>query len=66
MKRASELAGQPVADLHLRQLGSHYLACVYVDLIKAGKPCLRIENLGPFTAREAMKLARWIEKAFGP
>ncbi len=49
---------------HLKQIGSPYLIAVFM-LVENGVPAMQIDNAGPFTKREALKLKRWIEEYFG-
>lgn len=64
MRKASQRAKSQPKDMHLQQMGSRFTTLVFL-VADNGVPGMRIDNAGPFDARESRKLARWILDAFG-
>lgn len=62
--KASQWAKRKPRELHLRQIGSSYSVAVFV-VLENGAAAMQIDNAGPFSKREALKLKRWIEEYFG-
>jgi hypothetical protein len=64
MSKAGEWAKRAVRDLVLRQMGATHGVSVFL-VLEDGVPGMRIDNAGPFNKRESLRLARWIQDAFG-
>lgn len=64
MSKASEWAKHQPKDLHLRQLGSPFSTIVFL-VNENGRPAMRIDNSGPYSAKEARRLIKWITAVFG-
>ena len=60
--KASQWAKRQPRELHLRQIGG-YSTIVFM-VTENGVAGMRIDNAGPFSKREALKLKRWIEEYF--
>ena len=61
MSKASAMASARVKDLHVDMVGAAYSCMFHLD--PKGRLC--IDNLGPFTRPNALKIARWILDTFG-
>jgi len=61
VSKASEFAKRKPRDLQLNQIGSPYSELFCCD--EHGR--LLIGDAGPFTRKDALKLARWILDTFG-